>query len=152
MDAADVERYFTGLRRAQRDIDFEPERYKHYWLREMPDDIKAIVDVRRFGPGERIVPEPYTREMFEQTHRWMRAWDLFDPGAATRPNYGEAVLARACPGCAERARVRRDRGPGIHSAKNITHILAKLQLGKSRGLRRDQDTPRPGRLPRTDGG
>jgi len=38
------------------------------------------------------VPEPYTREMFEQTHRWMRTWDLFDPGAATRPEYGEAVL------------------------------------------------------------
>jgi hypothetical protein len=30
--------------------------------------------------------------MFEQTHRWMRAWDLFDPDAATRPDYGEAVL------------------------------------------------------------
>jgi NitT/TauT family transport system substrate-binding protein len=46
-DAADVEKYFTGLRRAQRDIDFEPERYKHYWLREMPDDIQRIVDVGR---------------------------------------------------------------------------------------------------------
>ena len=90
-DVADVERYFTGLRRAQRDIDFEPERYKHYWLREMPDDIQRIVDVRRFGPGERIVPEPYTREMFEQTHRWMQTWDLFDPGAATRPDYAHAV-------------------------------------------------------------
>jgi NitT/TauT family transport system substrate-binding protein len=50
------------------------------------------VDVRRFGPGERIVPEPYTREMFEQTHRWMRTWDLFDPAAATRPDYAQAVL------------------------------------------------------------
>jgi NitT/TauT family transport system substrate-binding protein len=91
-DVADVERYFTGLRRAQHDIDFEPERYKHYWLREMPEDIQTLVDVRRFGPGERIVPEPYTREMFEQTHRWMRAWDLFDPGPAARADYGEAVL------------------------------------------------------------
>src|SRR5262249_32738005 len=88
----DVERYFTGLRRAQRDIDFEPERYKHYWLREMPDDIQRMVDVRRFGPGERIVPEPHTREMFGRPHRWMRAWHLFDPGAAARPGYGEAVL------------------------------------------------------------
>jgi hypothetical protein len=88
-DVGDVEKYFTGLRRAQRDIDFEPERYKHYWRREMPDDIQRPVDVRRFGPGERIVPEPYTREMFEQTHRWMRAWDLFDPGTATRPGYGK---------------------------------------------------------------
>jgi len=91
-DVQDVERYFSGLRSAQRDIDFGPERYKHYWLREMPEDIQRIVDVRRFGPGERIVPEPYTREMFEQTHRWMRTWDLFDPDAATRPDYGQGVL------------------------------------------------------------
>jgi NitT/TauT family transport system substrate-binding protein len=89
----DVERYFEALRRAQRDIDMEPERYKHYWLREMPDDMRAMADVRRFGPGERIVSEPYTREMFEQTRRWMRNWDLFDPAAATRPEYEAAVLS-----------------------------------------------------------
>jgi NitT/TauT family transport system substrate-binding protein len=88
----DVAKYFDALRRAQRDIDLEPERYKHYWLREMPEDIQALVDVRRFGPGERIVTEPYTREMFEQTHRWLRAWDLLDPAAQTRPGYDEAVL------------------------------------------------------------
>jgi NitT/TauT family transport system substrate-binding protein len=90
--AADVDGYFEALRRAQRDIDLEPERYKHYWLREMPEDIQRIADVRRFGPGERIVGEPYTREMFEQTHRWMQSWDLFDPGAAARPGYENAVL------------------------------------------------------------
>lgn len=90
--ASGVDKYVGGLRRAQRDIDLEPERYKHYWRREMPDDIQAIVDVRRFGPGERIVPEPYTREMYERTHRWLRTWDLFDPGAAARPAYEHAVL------------------------------------------------------------
>jgi NitT/TauT family transport system substrate-binding protein len=88
----DVEKYFAGLRRAQRDIDFEPERYKHHWTREMPGDIQRLVDVRRFGPGERIVPEPYTRDMFERTQRWMRAWDLYDPDSATRPGYENAVL------------------------------------------------------------
>ena len=91
--ADDVEKYFAGLRRAQRDIDLEPGRYKHYWSREMPEDIQRIVDVRRFGPGERIVSEPYTREMFEQTHRWLRTWDLFDPGTAARPEYENAVLS-----------------------------------------------------------
>lgn len=89
----DVEKYFTGLREAQRDIDFEPERYKHYWTREMPDDIRELVDVRRFGPGERIVSEPYTRAMFEQSQRWMQAWDLFDPDTAVRPGYETAVLS-----------------------------------------------------------
>jgi NitT/TauT family transport system substrate-binding protein len=90
--ADDLEKYFAALRRAQRDIDLEPGRYKSYWLREMPDDIARIVDVRRFGPGERIVYEPYTREMFEKTHRWMRSWDLYDPEAAARSRYEEAVL------------------------------------------------------------
>jgi NitT/TauT family transport system substrate-binding protein len=91
-DGADLDKYFAGLRSAQREIDLRPELYKHHWLREMPDDFKAVVDVRRFGPGERIVFEPYTREMFEQTHTWMRDHALFDPATAARPRYEEAVL------------------------------------------------------------
>ena len=77
-DLGDTRRYFRALERAQRDIDLEPERYKQYWLREMPEDVAALVDVRRFGPGERIVFEPYTREMFEVTQRWMSSWDLLE--------------------------------------------------------------------------
>jgi NitT/TauT family transport system substrate-binding protein len=94
-DAAteDLERYFRALRHAQREIDLEPERYKHYWLRELPEDLREGIDVRRFGPGERIVFEPYTREMYERTHRWMESWQLFDPAAAGRPAYDEAVIA-----------------------------------------------------------
>ena len=92
-DTEDLERYFRALRRAQREIDLEPERYKHYWAREMPDDLAELVDVRRFGPGERVVFEPYTRDMFERTHRWMESWELFDPGAAGKPAYESAVLA-----------------------------------------------------------
>ncbi|MQA84574.1 MAG: hypothetical protein GEV03_08120 [Streptosporangiales bacterium] len=91
-DPRDLDRYFAGLRRAQREIDLRPEPYKRYWLREMPEDIQRIVDVRRFGPGERIVFEPYTREMFEQTHAWMQTHALFDPATASRPHYEEAVL------------------------------------------------------------
>jgi NitT/TauT family transport system substrate-binding protein len=91
-DGEDLERYFRALRRAQREIDLEPERYKHYWLREMPDDLRDMVDVRRFGPGERIVFESYTRDMFERTHRWMERWDLFDAGAAGTAAYESVVL------------------------------------------------------------
>lgn len=91
-DVHDVEKYFEGLRRAQQEIDLRPEPYKHYWLREMPEDIQDIVDVRRFGPGERIVFEPYTREMFEETHAWMQTHALFDPATAARPRYEEAIL------------------------------------------------------------
>jgi len=91
-DTEDLGRYFRALRHAQREIDLEPERYKHYWTREMPDDLAELVDVRRFGPGERIVFEPYTRDMFERTHRWMESWQLFDAPASGAPAYESAVL------------------------------------------------------------
>jgi NitT/TauT family transport system substrate-binding protein len=89
----DLERYFRAMRHAQREIDLDADRYKHYWLREMPDDLKDGIDVRRFGPGERIVFEPYTRDMFERTHRWMERWELFDQAAVGRPGYEDAVIA-----------------------------------------------------------
>ena len=57
----------------------------------VPDDLLELVDVRRFGPGERMVFEPYTRDMFERTQRWMQTWNLFSPDQpATR--YEESVL------------------------------------------------------------
>lgn len=90
-DPEDVERYFRGLLRAQHEIDLEPERYAHYWNREMPDALRELVDVRRFGPGERIVPQPYTREMFERTHRWMRDWQLVEVGQP-QEEYDNVVL------------------------------------------------------------
>jgi hypothetical protein len=89
----DLERYFRALRHAQREIDLDADRYKHFWLREMPDDLRDTVDVRRFGPGERIAFEPYTRDMFERTHRWMERWELFDGSAVARPAYEDAVIA-----------------------------------------------------------
>jgi NitT/TauT family transport system substrate-binding protein len=92
VDRGDLERYFRALRRAQQEIDLEAERYKPLWLREIPEDLLELADVRRFGTGERIVFEPYTREMFERTHRWMAEWDLFDATAGGR-SYEEAVLA-----------------------------------------------------------
>jgi NitT/TauT family transport system substrate-binding protein len=88
-DLSATEKYFRGLRRAQQEIDLEPERYKHFYARELPDDLLDRVDVRRFGPGERIVFEPYTREIFERTQRWMQGWDLL-PASSSR--YEEAVL------------------------------------------------------------
>ena len=91
VDRGELEAYFRAMRRAQREIDLEAERYKPLWLREVPEDLLELADVRRFGTGERIVFEPYTREMFERTHRWMAEWDLFD---ATAPgqDYEDAVL------------------------------------------------------------
>ncbi len=94
-DAAqtDLERYFRALRRAQAELDLEPQRYKRYWLREMPEDLAAQTDVRRFGPGERIVFEPYTRDMFERTHRWMARWEVLGVTPVQRSVYEDAVLS-----------------------------------------------------------
>lgn len=91
-DMDDMDRYFRALRRAQAEIDVAPEAYKHFYARELPADLAELVDVRRFGPGERIVFEPYTRETYERTQRWMQAWDLFAPGEA-KSEYEMAVLA-----------------------------------------------------------
>jgi NitT/TauT family transport system substrate-binding protein len=93
VDIADVEKYFRALRRAQRDIDAEHQRFVHYYLREMADEFKPLVYVRAFGPGERIVFEPYTREVYEQTHRWMKKLELFPEEQLGQPNYRTAVLA-----------------------------------------------------------
>ena len=91
-DLLDVEHYFAALRRAQQDIDLQPEAYKHYFLRELPERYHAAVDIRRFGPGERIVFEPYPREAFERTRRWIESWDLFPPEQKGDAAYEASVI------------------------------------------------------------
>jgi NitT/TauT family transport system substrate-binding protein len=89
----DVERYFTALLRAQQEIDLDLPRYAHHWAREIPADLLELVDVRRFGPGERVVPQPYTPEMYDRTQGWMRGWDLIDAGEPAGSRYEDTVLA-----------------------------------------------------------
>jgi NitT/TauT family transport system substrate-binding protein len=91
-DLHDVEHYFNALRRAQHDIDMEPEAYKHYFLRELPERYHSKVDVRRFGPGERIIFEPYPRAAFERTRRWVESWNLFPPEQKGDAGYDVAVV------------------------------------------------------------
>jgi NitT/TauT family transport system substrate-binding protein len=92
VEISDVEKYFRALQRAQRDIDVEHQRYTHYYLREMADEFKALVDVRAFGPGERLVFEPYTQDVYERTHRWMKKLELFPEEQLGEANYRTAVL------------------------------------------------------------
>lgn len=91
-DPRDVERYFRGLKRAQMELDIEPERYKHYYLNEIPERYHDGIDVRCFGLGERVVFLPYTADMYQRAQRWMRDRGLFeDSGAA--PPYESIVQA-----------------------------------------------------------
>jgi hypothetical protein len=91
-DLGDADKYFRALRRAQRDIDLQPELYKHHYLKELPEKFHSLVDVRLFGPGERVVFEPYTREMYEWTYRWTKQLDVFEEERTGQQSYEQAVL------------------------------------------------------------
>ena len=91
IDASTIERYMRCLIRAQADIDLQPEQFKHYFMREIPERFRDKVDVRRFGVGERVVAQPYTRSMFEKTQTWMRARHLFDGAPDSGAAYEQVV-------------------------------------------------------------
>jgi len=90
--AENIERYMRCLIRAQSDIDLQPEQFKHYFNNEIPQRFRDKVDVRRFGVGERVIPQPYTRAMFEKTQTWMHARNLFDGGEDNGASYEQAVI------------------------------------------------------------
>jgi NitT/TauT family transport system substrate-binding protein len=90
-DEENVERYMRSLIRAQTDIDFEPERYKHYFINEIPERFRDKVDVRRFGVGERVVPQTYTEAIFDKTQAWLRERKLFDVTSDASVSSQEAV-------------------------------------------------------------
>lgn len=90
-DEDHIERYIRALQRAQMDLDLEPERYKHHFLKEIPERYHRMIDVRRFGPGERIVFLPYSQEMFDKTQTWMHERTLFDVGPEVGVGYDVAV-------------------------------------------------------------
>jgi hypothetical protein len=75
-DPEDVRRYYRALKRAQRDIDLRPELYTRYYKNEFPERYHAMMDTRRWGPGERIVFETYSKEAFEQPFDWIARHDL----------------------------------------------------------------------------
>jgi hypothetical protein len=94
-DPDDVRKYFAALRRAQRDIDLRPELYTHYYKKEFPARFHPMMDTRRWGPGERIVFEPYTREVFEASQRWIAERHIFPEGGMGAGNYDSAVISLA---------------------------------------------------------
>jgi len=51
------------------------------------------MDTRRWGPGERIVFEPYTQETYEESFRWIAEHDIFAEGAMGDCEYDRAVVS-----------------------------------------------------------
>jgi ABC-type nitrate/sulfonate/bicarbonate transport system substrate-binding protein len=97
-DPEDVRRYFRALKRAQRDIDLRPELYTHYYLKEFPERYHALIDTRRWGPGERIVFEPYSREAYQQSFDWIARHEIFGEGRMSSGNYDKATVSFAAAG------------------------------------------------------
>ena len=88
----DVKKFFRALKRAQRDIDLRPDLYTHYYQREFPVRWHAMMDTRRWGPGERIVFEPYTKEVFEDTFKWVSEHGMFADSGMGDGRYEDAVV------------------------------------------------------------
>jgi hypothetical protein len=94
-DPDDLRRYFAALRRAQHDIDLRPELYTKHYKREFPERFHSVMDTRRWGPGERLVFEPYTKDVFEQAFNWIAEREIFPDGQMGTGSYEQAVLSLA---------------------------------------------------------
>lgn len=94
-DAEDVRKYFRALRSAQRDIDVNPSLYTHHYKREFPPRFLEQLDTHRWGPGERIVFEPYTKDVYEESFEWIAQHQIFPEGEMGSCEYDQAVVSLA---------------------------------------------------------
>ena len=90
-----LRKYFRALQRAQRDIDLRPEAYTHYYQKEFPVRYHSMMDPRRWGPGERIVFEPYTQQAFEQSREWIAQHEIFAAGDLGERDYANSIAGSA---------------------------------------------------------
>jgi hypothetical protein len=92
-DPEDLRKFFRALKRAQRDIDLRPELYTHYYKKEFPVRFHTMMDTRRWGPGERLVFEPYTPEAFAQSRDWIADHGIFEESKMGSNRYDQAVIS-----------------------------------------------------------
>jgi hypothetical protein len=92
VEIAAVRQYFAALRRAQADIDMSHQPYTRYYANELPERHRMLADVRRFGPGERFVFEPYTQDMYDRTETWIDERGIFPTGQPRATAYADAVI------------------------------------------------------------
>ncbi len=94
-DKEDVRKYFRALRRAQKDIDLRHELYTHYYKHEFPVRFHQQMDTRRWGPGERIVFEPYSKQTFEDSFKWIAEREIFKGQDMGEGDYERSVYTLA---------------------------------------------------------
>lgn len=94
-DPEDLRKYFRALKRAQRDIDLRPELYTHYYKKEFPRRFHDMMDTCRWGPGERIVFEKYTSDVFNEARNWIAEHGIFADGNLGTKNYEQACVTLA---------------------------------------------------------
>ena len=92
-DPEDLRKFFRGLRRAQHDLDLRPEKYTHYYFKEFPERYHAKMDPRRWGPGERLVFEPYSKEVYQEAREWIANHGIFPDGNLGAAEYERAVVS-----------------------------------------------------------
>ena len=54
-----------------------------------------MMDTRRWGPGERIVFEPYSREVFDESREWIAERGIFADNDLGAQAYESAVVSLA---------------------------------------------------------
>jgi hypothetical protein len=92
-DPDDLRKFFRALRHAQRDLDLRPDLYSHYYRNEFPERFHGLIDTRRWGPGERLVFEPYTKEAHAQTRAWIARHNIFADTGMGSASYDDSVIS-----------------------------------------------------------
>ena len=88
----DVHKYYSALRQAQADIDLHTHKYTKYYKNEFPERFHEKMDTRTFGPGERIVFEPYGDDVYEKTQKWVIERGIFPEGDPVTRTYQESIF------------------------------------------------------------
>ena len=91
----DVKKYYNALRRAQSDLDLHTHKYTYFYKKEFPLRFQDQMDTRLFGPGERIVFEPYSNEIYADTQKWTMERGIFPEGDPVVRDYGESIATAA---------------------------------------------------------
>ena len=91
----DVRKYYRALQRAQSDLDLHTHKYTQFYKKEFPERFQGQMDTRLFGPGERIVFEPYSNQVYAETQKWIMERGIFPEGDPVVRDYKSSVATAA---------------------------------------------------------